>query len=222
MIVHGTIIPILEQGGCDLDVTGSIHIVPRLPRVHGATLESSTGQSSPVRAGSDEGEGDSLLVTTQSNPRLAPATSLAPGFHIMCHVHHLPRTLLRGETPNPESCAPILKVPAEVDTWRSFWTAVLTDPALEAEAERLAWQRPCIGLLKEAAQDLESTKVSAVLTGTPERGWARVSCAPSGNVVCSLAAGEATGEGEVVWFHHPADWTEDEEAALLEGLVLKS
>lgn len=92
------------------------------------------------------------------------------------------------------------------------------------DAERLAWQEPCLKLVAHAARSLGSETISSVVRDLAPKGWALVPCAPtSSNLACSLARGGRTGGGgNVAWFHLPQEAAKGAALALTDSLLFAS
>lgn len=108
-------------------------------------------------------------------------------------------------------------------TWSALWEDLKAGTGAAEDAERLAWQEPCLKLVAQAARSLGSGAISSVVRDVAPKGWALVPCAPSSNLVCSLARGGRTGGGgKVAWFHLPQQAAEGAALALTESLLLAS
>lgn len=163
------------------------------------------------------------MKAAQANPSFAPATALPPGIHIMCHAespagdfHTSQRETLAetdSATPSPSS-----------GTWSSLWKDLNAGTGAVEDAERLAWQEPCLKLVAQAAAGLGSEAIFSVVRDVAREGWALVPCAPpTSNLVCSLARGGRTGGGgKVAWFHLPQEAAEGAALALTDSLLLAS
>eukprot|EP00904_Undaria_pinnatifida_P013297 jgi/Undpi1/9098/HiC_scaffold_26.g11556.m1 len=92
------------------------------------------------------------------------------------------------------------------------------------DAERLAWQEPCLKLVSHAARTLGSETIPSVVREVAPKGWALVPCAPTwSSLVCSLARGDRTGgAGYMAWFHLPQEAAEGAALALMDSLLLAS
>ncbi|CAM9592641.1 unnamed protein product, partial [Ectocarpus sp. 12 AP-2014] len=116
------------------------------------------------------------------------------------------------------------KPAATAGDWSALWRDIRSGTGQAEEAERLAWQTPCLSLLGDAASSLASAAISSLANSTTRGGWALVPCASSSNLVCELASGAATEDGgKVAWLH----LAEDEQApatgvAVTDSLLLTS
>lgn len=114
--------------------------------------------------------------------------------------------------------------PPSPGTWSALWEDLNAGTGATEDAERLAWQERCLKLVAEAARGLGSEAISSVIRDVPAlKGWALVPCAPSSNLVCTLArGGRAAGRGKVAWFHLPQEAAEGAALALTDSLLLAS
>lgn len=210
--------PYQQQAGFSHGVTASIHVVSGQP----------TAGTQPVdrhpEAIVPSAEHSPLLIkAAQANPTFAPATALPPGIHIMCHV----------DNPADAFVASQRKTQAGTDsatpyqtwrTWSALWEELMAGTSAAEDAERLAWQEPCLKLVSHAARTLGSETIPSVVREVAPKGWALVPCAPTwSSLVCSLARGDRTGgTGYMAWFHLPQEAAEGAALALTDSLLLAS
>lgn len=215
--MHTLLDPVPKQVAIGHGITASVH----------AISGPSTTSARPVDGDPPaipSPEHISLLVkAAQANPSFAPATALPPGIHIMCHAEPTADDFVasqRETLTETDSVTP----PPSPGTWSALWEGLNAGTGAAEDAERLAWQEPCLKLVDEAARGLGSEAISSVVRDVPApRGWALVPCAPSSNLVCSLARGGRTGGGgKVAWFHLPQEAAEGAALALTDSLLLAS
>lgn len=208
--------PYSQQGAVSHGITASVHAVSG----RSTTSARPVGGDPPAIA---TPEHTSLLVkAAQANPSFAPATALLPGIHIMCHA----------EPPADDFVASQRETLAEADlvtpspslgTWSALCEDLVAGTGTSEDAERLAWQEPCLKLVAQAATGLGYEAISSIIQDVASKGWALVPCVPSSNLVCSLARGGKTGGGgTVAWFHLPQEAAEGAALALTDSLLLVS
>lgn len=186
-------------------VRASIHVVPDLP---------------PVGVIPDDGGVPLLMKVGQVNPTFAPATALSPGIHIMC--------LLETPSNHAASAQSLTNADAEsgkstsaAELWSVFWEELKAGVGPAEEAERSKWQRPCLWLLDQAADVLDSEPIASVVRDTPSKGWALVPCG-TGNLVCRLAGSRREKDSKVAWFHIAKEAADKTAVALTDSLLLAS
>ncbi|CAM9390415.1 unnamed protein product, partial [Hapterophycus canaliculatus] len=174
-----------------VNVSASIHVVLD-GSAGGSNAGGRQGGVSPPAACSPR-ESALLVKAAQLSPAFAAATALPPGIHIMCHV---PPTGNRGESGASGGQA------KPAGRWSALWEDLQASPDTAEAAERAVWQAPCLRLLSEAGESLESQSVSFLADGVPSKGWALVPCTSSENLICVLArSGGAVDGGKVAWLH---------------------
>lgn len=215
-----------EQGAHNVQVTGSIYVVPRWSASLIDMAQSMDANVDPqrkhdIRNFAASGASALLLGVAQGNQQFAAAAALLPGIHVMCHVD--PKSAQDVPIKNADGAieADSTKTISIAEALRTFWEELKTGPGPAVEAARLAWQQPCREVLTRAAASLGFESITALVDRIPGVGWGLVPCTPGGNAPCSLARGKPGRHGKVAWFHLPLNEPSEKAGkALVDNILL--